>query len=214
MDERKILVKRLAASLAIGLLLTICLCAALDKGNPISVVGSPALADNKSANDEYPVPLMTCVVRNIEFTPIDGGWHVSWEARLPGDYSRDGEVSIADITPIAMHYGEEVAGDPYLRVIDGAINDVIDIADVTRIAEFHGTNLVQFEMLLGDHTLGPWRSVGLVPWQNHAVPLVGWPMYEADISVEPGERRFWVKILVEPSNDHLCDKTEFLPGEA
>jgi len=212
MDARKMLVKRLGVSLVIGLLLTACLYAALDEGNPISVVGSPALADNKGADDTYPVPLMTCVVRNIEFTPLEEGWHVSWEARLPGDYNRDGKVGIADITPIAMHYGEEVAGDPYLRVIDGAINDVIDIADLTRIAEFYGTKLVQFELLLGDQTLGPWRSEGVVPRANHTVPLVGWPVYGADISAEPGERILWVKILVEPSNDHLCDKTELLPG--
>ena len=207
MDARKILVKRLAVSLVIGLLLTICLCAAFDEGKPTAVVGSPALAD-----DSW-LPYGIGVVQNIEFRPLDEGWHVSWEARIPGDYNRDGKVSIADITPIAMRYGEEVADDPYLRVIDGAINDVIDIADLTKIAEFYGTKLIQFELLLAEQSSDDWRLEGVVFRANHAVPLVGWPVYEADISVEPGEQVLYVRILVESSNDHLCGDTESLPGE-
>jgi len=208
MNARKMLVKRLGVSLVIGLLLTVCICAIFDREKSNAFVESPALAD-----DSW-IPFVIEIVWNIEFTPLDEGWHVSWEARLPGDYDRDGKVSIADITPIAMHYGEEVVDDPYLRVIDGIHDGVIDIVDLTKIAQYYGTKLIGFELLLAEQSSDIyWRSVGIVAREDHTVPLVGWPVYEANISVEPGERILWVRILVQSSNTHLVGLDEPLPGE-
>ena len=209
MDARKTLAKRLVVSLVVGLLLAACLYAVLDKGEFISIVARPALAKDKETASWLPYGID--VVHNVEFAPLEEGWRVSWEACLPGDYNRDGEVSIADITPIAMHYGEEVAGDPYLTLINGIPDGVIDIAEVTKLAQFYGTRLVHFELLLGSQTAGPWRSEGTVPWEAHEVPLDVWPAYEASISVEPGEQILDVRILVEPSNTHLVGKFEILP---
>ena len=211
MDARKILVKRLAVSLVIGLLLTACLCAALNEGVYANAVGTPALADNKDMVSGFPYWIN--IVWNIEFTPLEEGWRVSWEARVPGDYNRDGKVGIADITPIAMHFGEEVADDPYLRVIDGVYDGVIDIVDLTKIAQYYGTKLIGFELLLAEQSSDNWRSVGIVAREDHTVPLVGWPVYEANISVEPDERVLWVRILVQSSDTHLVGLSERLPGE-
>ncbi len=195
--------------MVVGLLLTAFLCAALNEGVYANVAGCLALADEKGGSSWLPFDIP--IVHDIEFAGLDEGWRVSWEAHLPGDYNRDGKVSVADITPIAMYYGEEVADDPYLRVIDGTHDGVIDIADLTKIAQFYGTKLIQFELLLAEPSQDDWRLEVVVPRANHIVPLVGWPAYEADISVEPNERILLVEILVESSNEHLAGNCEPLP---
>jgi len=58
-----------------------------------------------------------------------------WKERNCGDYDRDGVVGIADITPIAMHYGKNTGDDPdVVDLVDGSGNGEVDIADITPIA--------------------------------------------------------------------------------
>ena len=77
----------------------------------------------------------------------DGGdsYVLSWRYRNLGDYDQNGTVGISDITPIAMHFGEEVPevdGEPddnsLLAVIDGSGNGEVDIADITPLAQNFG----------------------------------------------------------------------------
>ena len=58
-----------------------------------------------------------------------------WKERNCGDYDRDGVVGIADITPIAIHYGKQNGDDPdVVDLVDGSGNGEVDIADITPIA--------------------------------------------------------------------------------
>jgi len=62
----------------------------------------------------------------------DGTFDVTWRYRNSGDYDQNGAVGISDITPIAMHYGEEETSSN--EWIDGDDGKTIDIADITPIA--------------------------------------------------------------------------------
>lgn len=66
-----------------------------------------------------------------------GSYTLNWHYRNLGDYSQDGTVNVADITPLAMLYAQEwVTGEENTlpAVVDGSGNKKVDIADVTPIA--------------------------------------------------------------------------------
>jgi hypothetical protein len=67
----------------------------------------------------------------------DGTYSLTWHYRNLGDYNQDGVVGVADITPLAVHYGETwTTGqeNSIAAVVDGSGNNKVDIADVTPIA--------------------------------------------------------------------------------
>jgi len=75
----------------------------------------------------------------------DATYTLSWRYRNLGDYDQNGTVGISDITPLAIHYNEEVPEDDREQrasiqaVVDGSANDKVDIADITPIAMNYGT---------------------------------------------------------------------------
>ncbi|MCD6282175.1 hypothetical protein J7J84_01015 [bacterium] len=216
MDERKMAVKRLLTSLVAGLLMAALICVAFIQVEPAGISVSPALAEESSTDDLGPIfgPLIRPVVWNVELTPIDGGYHVSWEVHLPGDYNRDGKVNIADITPLAMHYGEEVESypyDPYLAVVDGTKDGEITIDDLTTIARYYGLIFERFELACARNTLEQPRRVKAINWHDYEVPLTGWPTYSTDVLVEPGETRLCIIIHYSPYTAYLEGKSVTLP---
>ncbi|MCD6282081.1 hypothetical protein J7J84_00530, partial [bacterium] len=76
---------------------------------------------------------------------FDATYTLEWRYRNLGDYDQNGTVGISDITPLAIHYNEEVPEeDKELRnsiqaVVDGSGNGIVDIADITPIAMNYGT---------------------------------------------------------------------------
>lgn len=67
-----------------------------------------------------------------------GNYTLNWYYRNWGDYDQNGKVAIADITPLAVHFGQsyDVEAEPQclLAAVDGDGNGTIGIADVTPIA--------------------------------------------------------------------------------
>lgn len=66
-----------------------------------------------------------------------GSIELAWDERNIGDYNNNGEVEIADITPIVLHFGETVGESPNpaeLLVVDGDLNGEINLSDLTPIA--------------------------------------------------------------------------------
>lgn len=86
------------------------------------MVSTPPTGDNNRVD-----PL------NYYIEDVEGTDHyfLTWLYRSPGDYDLSGKVGIADITPIAMHYGEDIITYPEATHIDGSLNGVVDIADIT-----------------------------------------------------------------------------------
>jgi len=88
-----------------------------------------------------------------------------WHYRNSGDYDQDGSVGIADITPIAVHYGEAVEEDYSLQdVIDGSGNDVIDIADITPIAMHYSSEVAGYSIQGSDDLEAPFTEISTVPF--------------------------------------------------
>lgn len=77
---------------------------------------------------------------------------ISWSYFNVGDYDLNGEVAIADVTPIAQNYlgfihnGE---GGDYLKWIDGSGNGQIGVEDVTQIALNYGNAVSSYAILAG-----------------------------------------------------------------
>ena len=62
----------------------------------------------------------------------DGTYTLTWSYKNVGDYNQDGIVSIADITPLAVHFNEPA--DETNEWIDGNSDGIISIADITPLA--------------------------------------------------------------------------------
>jgi len=74
---------------------------------------------------------------------------LSWTEMHPGDYDNNGTVAIADITPIAIMYGQDMdtSDDPgRVDLVDGDRNERVEIADITPLAVFYGTEVTGYNV--------------------------------------------------------------------
>ena len=79
---------------------------------------------------------------------------LSWGYYCQGDYDQNGEVNIADLTPLAQHLGETSAGGPGTpfapsslgSVIDGDANGEINIGDVTPLGMNFGARVAGYRV--------------------------------------------------------------------
>ena len=144
------------------------------------------------------------VVNDLVILDKNGMYEAGWPAQHKADYDQNGEVNIADMTPLAILMGakETSAGwliDAHARV-DGDDNGEINIADLTPIGQNFGDTLAAFrlERSTGDAG-GPtanWeivgssdlsgktqsgkgvQSLGNAPYQRVAVATsLGWPWF-------------------------------------
>ena len=87
----------------------------------------------------------------------DGEYRLLWHEVNIGDYDNNGTVAIADITPIAMHYGESCEPADMncpIALIDSSGNNKVDIADISGIAMNFGTSLAGYNVYV-DGALHP-----------------------------------------------------------
>ncbi len=85
-----------------------------------------------------------------------GGWLLRWEYVNHGDYNHDGVVGVADVTPLAAHYGELDS------IIGGDGTQSINVSHVTPIAQHFATEIAGFKVEAGASTIGPWVELGRV----------------------------------------------------
>jgi len=71
-----------------------------------------------------------------------------WSNAFTGDYDQNGEVNIADLTPLGAHFGEIGPFDPdsIQAVVDADHNGEINIADVTPIGANFGRQLTGYNI--------------------------------------------------------------------
>jgi len=99
----------------------------------------------------------------------DGSYSLVWHYRNHGDYDQDGVVSIADITPIAMHFGETVppeGEDTLIAVVDGSGNGTVDIADVTPIAQGFLNEVAGYRIEGTASLLDQWNQVDSIDFSQ------------------------------------------------
>ncbi|MCD6282944.1 PKD domain-containing protein [bacterium] len=78
----------------------------------------------------------------------DGTYTLTWHYRNLGDYDQSGIVGISDITPLAIHFGEDTA--PENEWIDGDSDGRVHISDITPIAMYFGANVHHYS-IQGSH---------------------------------------------------------------
>lgn len=73
-----------------------------------------------------------------------------WSLHNPGDYDQNGEVNVADLTPLGLHFGESYtpgppeANDSIQAVVDGDGNGEINLADLTPIGANFGRSISHY----------------------------------------------------------------------
>ena len=83
---------------------------------------------------------------------FDATYTLTWHYKNLGDYDQNGTVGISDITPLAIHYNEEVPEDDTEQrnsiqaVVDGSDNGIVDIADITPIAMYYATECAAYSI--------------------------------------------------------------------
>ena len=104
--------------------------------------GDPALHCDLTTNNKQPTTARFAStpptgeanrVNDLSITDNgDGTFTLNWHYRNLGDYDQNGVVGIEDITPLAQHFGEDVA--PENEWIDGDFDGRVHISDITPIA--------------------------------------------------------------------------------
>ena len=105
-----------------------------------------ATAGGRAVSD-VPNNSMAAVEDLVVAVNPDATVSLSWTEMHPGDYDNNGTVAIADITPIAMLYGQEyeTSDEPgRVDLVDGDRNGKIEIADITPLAMFYGTEVTGY----------------------------------------------------------------------
>jgi len=90
----------------------------------------------------------------------EGGPHLVWSEINLGDYDMNSVVSIADITPLAMFYGNVEGGpewDAWHEAVDGSGEGSIGIEDITPIAAHFGVSVVGYRVMRHPDGAGGWE---------------------------------------------------------
>ncbi|MCB1187483.1 hypothetical protein KDL29_09985 [bacterium] len=117
--------------------------------------------------------------KNLEFHKNDGGnWVLEWDYTNPGDYNQDGEVSITDITPIGVHFGQRVANswNDKKRHIDADSNGEINLGDITPMGQNYGARIFAYNIEMSEN-----GDDGFI--------VVGQLLVDEEEELEPGETK-------------------------
>jgi len=121
---------------------------------------------------------------------------LGWGYFNSGDYDQNGEVNVADLTPLGLHFGEvgPFAPDSAQSVIDGDGNGEINLADVTQIGLNFGRRVEGYRVYVADSVSG-YPAEGSAP-NGAGVSLVdSVPLARASA----GTARRWLTTQVVPT---------------
>ena len=128
-----------------------------------------------------------------------GSSTLTWGYGNTGDYDQNSLVNLADLTPLAVHFGENAASDYWdvAAVIDGDANGAVTLGDITPIAQHFGSLLNAFNIYSAtDYTTAP---------DAPDDPSPGGPIatvYLADATGDPhAERLQFAHVLGGPAPD-------------
>ncbi|MEP0815097.1 MAG: PKD domain-containing protein [bacterium] len=127
-----------------------------------------SLAESKQPSREGRAPVgMAGKVRDLRRQSVGGFGHagLAWTYTNLGDYNLDGEVTVADLTPIAVYYGKSVfdlslgsRDRELIEYLDGDESGIVDIGDVTPIALNFDSQVRQYIVQGSDSPDGPFRD--------------------------------------------------------
>ncbi|MCC7479006.1 PQQ-binding-like beta-propeller repeat protein [bacterium] len=119
-------------------------------------------------------------VGDLWVTPDGGGGaDMSWSYRNQGDLNLDGTVSIADLTPIGVHYlNSSTAGDWIEhQIADADANGVVSITDLTPIGINYGGKVAGYEIQMRFLSATEWTHASWVPFISSAPGSTQPPRY-------------------------------------
>jgi len=82
-----------------------------------------------------------------------------------GDLNLDGLVSINDLTPIGLRFGEDVNGENWIVACraDGNCDGVVDISDITPIGQNYEAYCTGYNIYGAENSTGPWTLLVDLP---------------------------------------------------
>jgi len=138
-------------------------------------------------------------------------YRLLWHEVNVGDYDNNGSVGIADITPIAMHFGESCEPTDMncpIAVIDGSGNFTVDIADITGIAMNFGCSLAGYNVYVEGVLQANQGDPGDLSTMRPGVP--GSERVDYSYSLELGGL---VNVTVKPADSGGVEGVESDPAE-
>ncbi len=156
-------------------------------------------------------------IPGIQLNDAGGGmYNLIWRYYNVGDYNQDGSVGIADITPLAMHYGEGwVTGEENSlpAVVDGSGNGTVDIADVTPIAMNFGVDCASYEVQISDAEDGTFALVDTVYLDTGTGKDTGRMMFTYNYAPTPSQ---WYRVIARDAANTLGEGSGAMqaPGPA
>ena len=134
---------------------------------------------------------------NYHIEDVGGTDHyiLTWLYRSLGDYDLDGRVGIADITPMAIHYGEHVGEHPEAAHIDGDGNGSVGIEDITPIAMNYGVDVAEYRIYGSADMIwdAGYVEVGTASIETDTVEAVGGLLFSYDLGDAPAYE--WYRVV-------------------
>lgn len=179
------------------------------------VVGSGLLATVYFSNrpfsgDRSSSKAVTGGVNAVELgiTPVDGNnVMLNWDEKNVGDYDNNGEVNVADITPLGINLGKsraDASNPAEFDVVDGDGNGLITVSDITPIGAYYGNAIVGYSVYLVQNGSESSATPGVVTAARSDFMSPGQktrPHYEKQVSVSGGVNG--VNFLVKPQDSGM-----------
>jgi len=170
----------------------------------VRVVGAraslPVISQHSPAGTRALLKTTSAPPVNAESAPllmyIAASSTLGWGYFDSGDYDQNGEVNVADLTPLGLHFGEAgpFASDSAQAVIDGDGNGEINLADVTPIGLNFGRRVEGYRVYVADSVDG-YPASGAAP-NGAGVTLVD---SISLIESSSGPARRWLSAQVVPT---------------
>jgi outer membrane protein assembly factor BamB len=141
----------------------------------------------------------------------DGTYTLTWSYRNTGDYDQSGMVEIADISPLAVHFGEEA--DESNEWIDGSGDGTINIQDITAIAANLLREVASYAVLASEEQEGEPSMVETVAFSSAGGE--GRKRFELTLPLNPGD---WIRVqpvdaVGEPGAESNVVQVPIPPGQ-
>ena len=123
-----------------------------------------------------------------------GGVQLVWSYYCVGDYDQSGAVAVADLTPLAVHFGARVGeGDPHAPVVDGDGNGAVGISDITPIAVNFGVTCDGYSVKMADSADGHFdEEIGVMPRSEGLDASQGRMRFEYPLVPQAGK---WYRVV-------------------
>ncbi|MCH7471407.1 hypothetical protein IIA79_00445, partial [bacterium] len=133
----------------------------------------------------------------------DGTDYLEWRYTLFGDYDLNGEVNIADITPIAQNFTETFPfADPRVAWVDGDRNGEINVSDLTPLGQHFGVSVLTYSVFRSAQGADPpgWTETGTLDVRDLADDVLGGLGFRYELEADHGD--FTYKVLPRSGTWH------------